>query len=108
MHEYFKYDIKNNLITLNVKLQASAKQDLIEEYYKINQKYYLKIKVKAHKIEGKANRALIDLLSKEFNVKRLDIDIITGLTNQYKSVLIKNIEYGYLKTILENYIKEKN
>jgi uncharacterized protein YggU (UPF0235/DUF167 family) len=51
------------LATLNIKLKPSAKQDLIEGYFEINQKYYLKIKVQAPKVDGRAN-AFIDLLSK--------------------------------------------
>jgi uncharacterized protein (TIGR00251 family) len=106
MHEYFRYDVKNNSATLNVKLKPASKQDLIEEYLQINQKYYLKIRVKAGKIDGKANAALIKLLSNVFKIVQSNISITNGLISEYKSILIKNIEYNYLKSILDHYIKE--
>jgi uncharacterized protein (TIGR00251 family) len=104
MHEYFKYDIKNNLAILYIKLKAGAKQNTIENYYKIDQKHYLKVSVKQPRIEGKANAALIKLLSEIFNIKQSNIDITAGLTNEYKIILLKNVEYDYLKKILANYI----
>lgn len=107
MHQYFRYDIENSVAVLNIKLKPSSKQDLIEDYLKINQTYYLKVKVRAPRSDGKANKALLDLLSKSFKIKRSDISIICGFTSQYKSVAIKNIAGDYLKIVLHNYIKFK-
>ncbi len=106
MHECFKYH-DNNLATINIKLKPSAKQELIEGCAIINDKCYLKIKVQAPKVDGKANRALIELLSKVFKVKYSCIDIIHGLTSEYKIIAVKNIDESYLKMVLENYIQSK-
>jgi uncharacterized protein (TIGR00251 family) len=107
MHQYFRYDIKNKTAKFNIKLKPSAKQDLIQNYIAVNQKYYLRVQVQAPKIDGKANGALLELLSKNFQIKCSDISISRGFTSQYKSILIKNIDYDYLKIVLRNYIQFK-
>jgi hypothetical protein len=106
MNEYLKYDKKKDLFHLNVKLKPAAKQDIIENFIKVEDKYCLKIKVKAPPVEGKANMALISLLSKSWNIQNHNIQIIGGLTSQYKTITIKNSTQEYLKSILLNYIKD--
>lgn len=52
----------------------------------------LKIKVTAQPIDGKANKALIEFLSKQFKVPKSYFEIIQGETSKDKTVLIKNID----------------
>ncbi len=49
----------------------------------------IKVKVTAQPIENKANKALIELLSKELKVPKTKIEIIKGLTSKEKNVLLK-------------------
>ena len=41
-------------------------------------------------VDGKANDALIELLSKEFGAAKIDIEIVKGRTSRNKTVVIKN------------------
>lgn len=52
----------------------------------------LKIKVTAQPIDGKANKALIEFLSKQFKVPKSYFEIIRGETSKDKTILIKNID----------------
>lgn len=104
MHKYFAYDVKTNIAKFKVKLKAMSKQDLVEYLILIDQSYCLKIKVKAPRVNNKANIALIDLLSKSWKIKVCDFEIINGQICEYKMLLIKNTSYGYLKNIFSNYI----
>ena len=49
----------------------------------------LKVKVKAPAREGKANLAVIDLLSLEYKVPKNNISLISGTTSNLKIVEIK-------------------
>ena len=106
MDEYLKYDKQRESFYFNVKLKPSAKQDIIESFIKVDDKFYLKVKVKAQAVEGKANMALASLLSKSWGIKNQDIQIISGLTSQYKTISIKNYAQEYLKSIFLNYIND--
>ncbi len=49
----------------------------------------IKIKLTAQPIEGKANKALIEFLSKQFKIPKTSISIIKGETSKDKTLLIK-------------------
>lgn len=51
----------------------------------------LKIKITAQPIENKANKALIEFLSKYFKVSKSSIEIVKGETSKEKTILFKNI-----------------
>lgn len=48
-----------------------------------------KARIKCAPVDGKANEALIELLSKEFGISKSSIQIIKGHTSRNKTVLIK-------------------
>jgi len=48
----------------------------------------LKVWLRARPKEGEANRALVKLLSKHFDVSKSQIDIVSGLTSKNKIVEI--------------------
>ena len=50
---------------------------------------WLKVKITAQPIEGKANKALIDFLSKTFKISKSSFEIIKGETSKEKTILIK-------------------
>lgn len=78
------------MINLEIKVTAGAKSD---SFRRENGNYFLRIKAKA--VEGKANKAVIEFLSKEFNIKKKDIEIIRGEKNSKKIISI-NIDENTL------------
>lgn len=48
----------------------------------------LKVKITAQPVEGKANKALIEFLSKTFKISKSSFEIIKGETSKEKTVLI--------------------
>lgn len=59
----------------------SSKNDLIIE------DEFVKVKVTAQPIENKANKALIEFLSKRFKVPKTSIEILKGETSKEKTLL---------------------
>lgn len=49
---------------------------------------FVKIKITAQPIEGKANKSLIEFLSKEFKIPKSNIKITKGESSKDKTVLI--------------------
>ena len=63
----------------------------------------IKVKITAQPIENKANKALIEFLSKQFKIAKSNIEIVKGETSKEKTLLFKNISYEKMveiKTIL--------
>lgn len=60
----------------------------------------LKIKITAQPIENKANKALIEFLSKSLKISKTNIEILKGITSKEKTLLIKNINEKFFKQIL--------
>lgn len=73
---------------LNVRLAPGAKKNAISGF---DPQGVLKIKVTAKPVEGKANEALIALLSKTLKISKSAIQIKQGLTSKNKWVQIDNI-----------------
>jgi len=70
---------------IELKVTARAKK---EELRKLSESSY-RIKVSAPPEKGKANKRIIELLSKEFGVKKRDIRIVSGETTNRKIVELK-------------------
>lgn len=51
----------------------------------------IKIKITAQPIENKANKALIDFLSKNLKIAKSNISILKGELNKEKTLLIKGV-----------------
>ena len=64
----------------------SSKNDLIFE------EDFIKIKVTAQPIENKANKALIEFLSKLLKIPKTNIEILKGDTSKEKTLLIKVLD----------------
>ncbi len=52
----------------------------------------IKIKLTAQPIEGKANKCLIEFLSKTFKIPKSNIEILKGETGREKTLLFKNLD----------------
>jgi len=84
---------------VNIHLAPNAKKNEIAGF---DSQGILKIKVTARPVEGKANEALIELLSKSLRLPKSGINIKQGLTSKNKLVeitgLLKLPEEYYGKT----------
>lgn len=69
-------------IIANIKISPNAKKNEI-----IKTDNEVKIKITAQPIDGKANKALIEYLSKTFKIPKTSISIIKGETSKEKTVL---------------------
>ena len=61
----------------------------------------IKVKITAQPIDGKANKALIEFLSKQFKVPKSYFEILKGETSKDKTVLINNINTAKINQINE-------
>lgn len=61
----------------------------------------IKIKITAQPIDGKANKALVEFLAKQFKIPKSYFEIIRGETSKDKSILINNIDTEKVNQINE-------
>jgi uncharacterized protein (TIGR00251 family) len=59
-----------------------------------------KVKLTAPPVEGKANRALSDLLAKKLGLEKGDVEIVSGKRSRLKSVRIKGLSIEEVKNLL--------
>ena len=59
----------------------------------------IKIKITAQPIDGKANKALVEYLSKLFKVPKTSIEILRGETGKDKTLLFKTTDVKKLELI---------
>lgn len=82
------------VLTLRISPNAS-KNEIIKEENGI------KVKITAQPIDGKANKALIEFLSKQFKIPKSYFEIIRGETSKDKVILIKCSEkYQFVKELI--------
>ena len=70
----------------------------------IREKDYIKIKITAQPIDGKANKCLVEYLSNTFKIPKTSIHIIKGETSKDKTVLFEtddNQKLEYIKLMLQ-------
>jgi uncharacterized protein (TIGR00251 family) len=74
-------------MNITIKVKPGAKRDEIISYEKQDDSnYILKLSVKQVPENGKANKAVIKLLAKEFGLKQNDVEIISGVGSSCKIV----------------------
>lgn len=71
-------------IVITLKISPNASKNEI-----IKSEEGLKVKITALPIDGKANKALIEYLSKQLKIPKSSIEILKGETSKEKTVLIK-------------------
>ena len=79
------------MMNIEVKVTAGAKSNSFKFE---NGAYSIRIMAKA--IDGKANKAIIEFLADELNIKKKDIEILKGEKSSKKIIAI-NIEENKLK-----------
>lgn len=75
-------DTPNGLIIKVKIVPNSSKNDIIIE------DEFIKVKVTAQPIENKANKALVEFLSKKFKIPKTSIEILKGETSKEKTILL--------------------
>ena len=74
-------------LKLKLKISPNASKNEI-----IKTETEVKIKLTAQPIEGKANKCLIEFLSKNFKIPKSNIEILKGETGREKTLLFKNLD----------------
>ena len=59
----------------------------------------VKIKITAQPIDGKANKCLVEFISKKYKIPKSSIEIVRGETSKEKTILIKNLDNDKLEII---------
>ena len=80
------FEERDGCIILNVRVVPRASRDGIQGLMGDA----LKIRIQAPPVEGKANAYLVKFLSKQWNVPRRDIEILSGETGRNKRLRILN------------------
>ena len=77
-------------VTVAIKLTPKAKREVIGGTIPgENETALLKVSVTAPPEDGKANKALIALLSKEWGLPKSTLSLLTGETSRQKAILIE-------------------
>lgn len=88
-------ETKDGLI-VNIKIVPNAKKNEI-----IREEEFVKIKITAQPIDGKANKALVEFLSKNFKIPKTSIKILKGETSKEKTILFETKDEEKLKKLKE-------
>jgi hypothetical protein len=86
-------------MTLNVRVQPSAKKDEITGWMDDGT---LKVKVRGKPLEGKANESLIKFFSETFDIPRNNIEILSGDKSRNKRLKINGIGKETIDKYLES------
>lgn len=86
-------------VTLRISPNASKNDILIDGDL-------IKVKVTAQPIENKANKALVEFLSKSFKIPKTCIEIIKGETSKDKTLFFKVNDKQKLDEIISKLTKE--
>ena len=81
-------------VILSLRISPNASKNMI-----VKEETGLKVKITAQPIDGKANKALIEYLSKYFKVPKSYFEILKGETSKDKTLLIRNIDSEKIKQI---------
>jgi len=77
----------NGAVTFSVKVIPRASKNQIAGV----EGDAIKIRLRAPPVDGKANDALIEFLADALNVRRAQVEIITGQTSRHKVVRVRGI-----------------
>lgn len=84
-------------VTLEVRvIPRSSKSEIVGEHNGA-----MRVKLSAPPVDGAANEELIRLLSKEFEVSRSAIEIVSGLTSKSKRVRIADVNADRIAAVLK-------
>ena len=87
-----------NGILLNLKVSPNASKNEI-----VLTDDGVKVRITAQPVDGKANKALVEFLSKELKIPKTSIDVVKGNTNKEKNLLFKVFDEEKVKFIKEKF-----
>jgi len=87
MTEFYQWQGKDLL--LRIKVQPKASKDELSEILGD----YLKIRITAPPVDGKANKHLIAFLAKTFKVTKSKVELISGETGREKRIKISSPKF---------------
>ncbi len=90
------YKQTDNGILISFKISPNASKNEI-----IKTDEGIKIKITAQPIDNKANKALVEFLSKQFKIPKTSIEIVKGHTSKEKTLLLKTDKPEALANIAE-------
>ena len=88
-------ETKDGLI-VNIKISPNSKRNEI-----VREEEYTKIKITAQPIDGKANKVLVEFLSKNFKIPKTSIKILKGETSKEKTILFETQDEEKLQKLKE-------
>ena len=86
------------LIRIRIVPNSSRNEIILEEEF-------IKVKVTAQPIENKANKALIEILSKQFKLPKTSIQIIKGETSNDKTIILSTQDENKKTNIISQLTK---
>ena len=78
----------------------SSKNDIVLE------EGFVKVKITAQPIEGKANKALVEYLSKLFKIPKTSIEIVKGENSKDKTILLKTSDKNKISAVISELTKK--
>lgn len=87
-------------LVLQLKISPNASKNEIIKY-----EGCFKVKITAQPIDGKANKCLIEYLSRLFKVPKTSFEILRGETSKEKTILIKVFDddkIAMIKNVIDN------
>ena len=81
------FKIKDDGILIKLRISPNSSKNQI-----VSDGEMIKLKITAQPIEGKANKAVIEYLSKLFKVPKTFIEIVKGETSKDKTIFIKTAD----------------
>ena len=79
------YQWQDGNLILNLRVQPRASNDTFAE----QSDDFIKVRITAPPVDGKANKHLIAFLAKSFKVAKSQIELLSGETGRNKRLLIK-------------------
>lgn len=89
---------KGLIIHIRIVPNSSKNEIILEEEF-------VKLKITAQPVENKANKALIEFLSKQFKVPKTSIEILKGHTSKDKTILISTPDENKKSSIISQLTK---
>lgn len=89
---------REEVLIIKLKISPNASKNEI-----IRTEDGVKVKITAQPIDGKANKCLVEFLSKTFKVPKSSIEIVKGETSKEKTLLIKvfdNDKINFINSVL--------
>lgn len=83
--------------TLALRVQPKAKRNAVLG----EQAGALKVSVTAPPEDGRANEAVLELLRDELDLRRAQVELLSGHTNRNKVVLVRGVTPGQLVALIE-------